>query len=158
MTEDRFHRLLAQQLEMNPRTWSALEERGVDTTTPLVIEYSFTAPGRHAARDLVKVLRERTNFSAEVIREGRWLRRHWRVVGHTQPATASVGMLNDWVTFMVTLGAKNGACRFDGWGVKVPEAHPRAAGGEELQQGFTAYRRNGRHVAEPAADADDGGA
>jgi hypothetical protein len=158
MTEDRFQRLLAQQLEMNPRTWSALEQRGIDTRTLLVIEYSFTAPAKRAARDLVKVLRERTNFTAEVIGEGRPLRRHWRVVGHTQPATASVEMLNDWVTFMVTVGAKNGACRFDGWGVKVPEPQPRVAGGEELQQGFSAYRRNGRHVAEPAADADEAGA
>ena len=142
-SDDRFRRLLEQQLEMNPRTWSALEERGIDARTLLVIEYSFTAPGKRAARDLVKVLRERTNFTAEVICEGPWLRRHWRVVGHTQPATASVEMLNDWVTFMVTLGAKHGACRFDGWGVKVPEAQPPEDGGEELQQTLSAFRRNG---------------
>jgi hypothetical protein len=154
MTEDRFHRLLAQQLEMNPKTWSALEQRGVDTQTPLVIEYSFTAPGKRPARDLVKVLRQRTNFTAEVIAEGPRLKRHWRVVGHTQPATASVEMLNDWVTFMVTLGAKNGGCRFDGWGVKVPEAQPRVAAGEQLQQGFAAYRRNGRRLDDPEAEAD----
>jgi hypothetical protein len=142
-SDDRFRRLLEQQLEMNPRTWSALEERGVDARTLLIIEYSFTAPSRRAARDLVKVLRERTNFTAEVLAEGPRLKRHWRIVGHTQPATASVEMLNDWVTFMVTLGAKHGACRFDGWGVKVPDAQPHDAGGEELQQTLSAYRRNG---------------
>ena len=143
-SDDRFHRLLAQQLEMNPRTWSALEERGVDTRTPLVIDYSFTAPGRRQARELETVLRARTNFSSEVIAEGPRLRRRWRVVGHTQPATASVEMLNDWVTFMVTLGAKNGGCRFDGWGVKVPDAKPAESAREQrLQQGFTTHRHNG---------------
>ena len=142
-SDDRFHRLLAQQLEMNPRTWSALRERGIDARTPLVIEYSFTAPGRREARSLVTVLRARTNFSADAIAEGPRLKRRWRVIGHTQPATASVEMLNDWVTFMVTLGAKNGACRFDGWGVKVPEAKPGEPAGQQLQQGFTAHRHNG---------------
>jgi hypothetical protein len=142
-SDDRFQRLLAQQLEMNPRTWSALEERGVGARTLLVIEYSFTAPGRRAARELETVLRARTNFSSEVIAEGPRLKRRWRVVGHTQPATASVEMLNDWVTFMVTLGAKHGACRFDGWGVKVPEATPGEPAGQQLQQGFTAHRHNG---------------
>ena len=141
--DDRFKRLLAQQLEMNPRTWSALEERGIDARTPLVIEYSFTAPGRREARSLVTVLRARTNFSADVIPEGSRLKRQWRVVGHTQPATASIEMLNDWVTFMVTLGAKNGECRFDGWGVKVPEARPVPAPDAQLQQGFQAHRHNG---------------
>jgi hypothetical protein len=159
MADDRFHRLLEQQLAMNPRTWSALEERGVDAQTLLVIEFSFTAPGKRQARELVKVLRERTNFSADVTGEGPLRKRHWRVVGHTQPATASVEMLNDWVTFMVTLGAKHGACRFDGWGVKVPETQPQEAPGE-LPQELQGDRRNGHHVPEPAADAgaDEAGA
>jgi hypothetical protein len=159
-SDEQFKRLLAQQLEMNPRTWSALEERGIDARTPLVIEFSFTAPGRRQARDLLKVLRERTNFSSQVIAEGPLLKRSWRVVGHTQPATASVGMLDDWVTFMVTLGARNGACRFDGWGVKVPEARPPEAVDQELQQAFAADRHNGRRAADQAADdgADETGA
>jgi hypothetical protein len=141
--DDRFQRLLAQQLEMNPRTWSALEERGVDARTLLVIEYSFTAPGRREAKSLVTVLRARTNFTSDVIAEGPRLRRRYRVVGHTQPATASVEMLDDWVTFMVTLGAKHGACRFDGWGVKVPDAKPGEPAGQQLRQSFTAHRHNG---------------
>lgn len=156
-SDDRFRRLLAQQLEMNPRTWAALQERGVDTRTPLVIEYSFTAPGRREARALMTVLRARTNFTSEVIAEGPRLRRRWRVVGHTQPATASVEMLDDWVTFMVTLGAKNGACRFDGWGVKLPDAQTRNAPRQQLQQSFEALGRNGHHVAKPAAGDDETG-
>ena len=157
-SDDRFQRLLAQQLEMNPRTWSALEERGVNARTLLVIEYSFTAPGRREAKALVTVLRARTNFTSEVVAQGPRLKRRWRVVGHTQPATASVEMLNDWVTFMVTLGAKHGGCRFDGWGVKVPDAQPREAPGEQLQQGFAARRRNGDSVnGTPPAGGDGEG-
>jgi hypothetical protein len=137
--EDRFKRLLEQQLAMNPRTWAALNEKGVDEQTLIVIEFSFTAPDKNAARYLEKVLKARTNFVTELLSEGSRLKRHWRLVGHTQPSTASIEMLNDWVTFMVTLGAKNGGCRFDGWGVKVPE---RTAPGEQsisasLQQGFS---------------------
>jgi len=153
--DDRFRRLLAQQLEMNPKTWSALEERGIDTRTPLVIEFAFTAPGKRRARELAKVLGERTNFVSQVVSEGSLGKRRWRVVGHTQPATASVEMLNDWVTFMVTVGAKNGACRFDGWGVKLPDAPPRDAPREQLQQGFEALSRNGHNVGEPGAGGDE---
>ncbi|MEA2154637.1 MAG: hypothetical protein QOE11_777 [Solirubrobacteraceae bacterium] len=146
---ERFWQLLAQQLEMNPRTWAALEEHGVGPQTLLVIEFSFTAPGRRQARDLLKALRARTNFTADVMGEGKPLKRHWRVVGHTEPSTASVEMLNDWVTFMVALGAKNGECRFDGWGAKVPEPGPQEGPpADQLQQGFGAQRRNGHATPE----------
>lgn len=145
--DERYRRLLAQQLEMNPRTWAALEERGVGAQTLLVIEFSFTAPGKQEAQELVEVLGRRTNFTTQMLTEGSRLKRHYRVVGHTQPATASVDMLNDWVTFMVTLGAKNGECRFDGWGVKVPEEQTGDAPGAQLEHGFGAHRRNG-HVSD----------
>jgi len=152
MSEERYKRLLAQQLEMNPRTWAALKEKGVDEQTLIVIEFSFTAPARTAARTLDKVLRARTNFVTELLAEGSRWRRHWRLVGHTQPSTASVEMLNDWVTFMVTLGAKSD-CRFDGWGVKVPERKPRSEPSVSLQQGFSS---NGHVVGngQPAPDED----
>lgn len=146
MSDDRFRELLAQQLEMNPRTWSALEQRGVGPTTMLVFEYSFTAPGKRAASQLQKTLHARTNFSADMLGEGSRLKRHWRVVGHTQPSTASIDMLNDWVTFMVTLGAKHGECRFDGWGVHVPDAQPEGEPSNDLQHGFGAHRLNGHAV------------
>src|SRR3954452_10084545 len=154
-SDDRFRRLLAQQLEMNPRTWAALEEHGVDTRTPLVIEYSFTAPGRRESGALMAVLRARTNFTSQVVAEGPRLRRQWRVIGHTRPAIASVEMLNDWVTFMVTLGAKNGACRFDGWGVKLPDRTPTTEESisASLQQGFSS---NGHVSGNGQPTPDDG--
>ena len=53
-------------------------------------------------------------------------------------------MLNEWVTFMVTLGAKYGGCRFDGWGARVPEAQPGPSEPRaKLQQGFGENRLNG---------------
>jgi hypothetical protein len=152
MTDDRFRRLLDQQLGMNPRTWAALRDKGVDEQTLLVIEFSFTAPRKQAARNLMKVLRARTNFAAEIISGGSLFKRQWRIVGHTQPSTASVDMLDDWVTFMVTLGAKNGDCRFDGWGVKVPDHKPPGERTTSLQQGFSSngHPMNGK----PAADGE----
>ena len=141
--DDRFKRLLAQQLEMNPRTWAALEEHGVDEQSLMVIEFSFTAPGKKQATELVNTLRRRTTFSADVLREGTLLKRHWRVVGHTLPSTVSIAMLDDWVTFMVTLGAKYGSCRFDGWGVRMPDGKPQGGAAEGLEHGFTANGANG---------------
>jgi hypothetical protein len=56
---------------------------------------------------------------------------------------ASLDMLNDWVTFMVTLGAKNGECRFDGWGVRMPDGKPQGGAAEGLEHGFAANGSNG---------------
>ncbi len=150
--QDPYRLLLDRQLEMNPRTWAALEQRGVTSKTLIVIDFYFTAPSKDAAKYLVRILRQRTSFACEVHPEGPRLKRTWRVMGQTKPSTASVEMLNDWVTFMVTLGAKNGECRFDGWGVKVPEAQagatPTAA--EELGQSFTVQQGQNGHSANGA--------
>jgi hypothetical protein len=133
---DRFKRLLAEQLKMNPRTWAALVERGVDELSLIVIEFSFTAPGKRQANKLLEALGKRTSFDARLLREGTLFKRHWRVIGHTKPSTASVAMLNDWVTFMVALGAETGECRFDGWGVRIPEGRPQGGQAEGLQHSF----------------------
>lgn len=119
--DDRFRRLLDQHLKMNPKTWAALAARGVNDKTLLVIDFAYTAPGEDAAEQLVATLRERTNFACEARAEDAPHGRVWRVAGHTQPSNASLEMLNDWVTFMVTTGARHGRCRFDGWGVAVAE-------------------------------------
>lgn len=142
---DPFRQLLDRQLEMNPRTWAALEQRGVSSETLLVIDFYFTAPSKDAAKYLMRIIRQRTSFACEVRPEGPRLKRTWRVFGQTKPSTASIEMLNDWVTFMVTIGAKNGECRFDGWGVKVPEAQRGAVPtvAEELARGFEVQRQNG---------------
>ena len=116
-----FEALLANQLEMNPQTWAALVERGVDDQTPIVIDFAFTAKTKPDALSLEAFLREKTTFSAVARAErGVALRKRWIVRGRTQPSVSSLAMLDDWVTFMVRAGYKH-ACRFDGWGAQVPE-------------------------------------
>jgi len=119
-----FQALLDNQLEMNPQTWAALQGRGVDENTLLIIDFAFTAKGKAEAEALVSFLREKTTFSAIARAErGTSLRKRWIVRGRTQPSTSSLEMLNDWVTFMVKAGYTH-ACRFDGWGVEVPDTAP----------------------------------
>lgn len=124
----KFQALLDNQLQMNPQTWAALQARGVDENTLLIIDFAFTAKGKAEAQTLADFLREKTTFSSVARPErGTRFRKRWIVRGRTKPSTTSLEMLNDWVTFMVKTGYTH-ACRFDGWGVEVPEAAPPAAG------------------------------
>jgi len=124
----KFQALLDNQLQMNPQTWAALQARGVDENTLLIIDFAFTAKGKAEAQTLTDFLREKTTFSSVARPErGTRFRKRWIVRGRTKPSTTSLEMLNDWVTFMVKTGYTH-ACRFDGWGVEVPEAAPPAAG------------------------------
>jgi hypothetical protein len=117
-----FQALLDNQLQMNPQTWAALQARGVDEHTLLIIDFAFTAKGKPEAHALADFLREKTTFSSVARPErGTRFRKRWIVRGRTKPSTTSLEMLNDWVTFMVKTGYSH-ACRFDGWGVEVPEA------------------------------------
>ncbi|MEA2181625.1 MAG: hypothetical protein QOF69_810 [Solirubrobacteraceae bacterium] len=117
-----FQALLDNQLQMNPQTWAALQGRGVDENTLVIIDFAFTAKGKREADGLTSFLREKTTFSAVARAErGTRFRKRWIVRGRTKPSTTSLKMLNDWVTFMVKTGYTH-ACHFDGWGVEVPDA------------------------------------
>ena len=59
-----FQALLDNQLQMNPQTWAALQGRGVDERTLLIIDFGFTAKGKAEAKGLTSFLREKTAFSA----------------------------------------------------------------------------------------------
>jgi len=121
-----FQALLDNQLEMNPQTWAAMQARGVGEQTLIVIDFAFTAKSKADGEALKTFLREKTTFSAFGRAErGTKLRKRWIVRGQTKPSTTSLEMLNDWVTFMVKTGYKH-ACKFEGWGVEVPEAAPAA--------------------------------
>ncbi|HEX8156757.1 MAG TPA: hypothetical protein VF526_05165 [Solirubrobacteraceae bacterium] len=125
-----FQALLDNQLQMNPQTWAALQGRGVDERTLLIIDFGFTAKGKAEAKGLTSFLREKTTFSATARAErGTGLRKRWIVRGRTKRSTTSLEMLNDWVTFMVKTGYTH-ACRFDGWGAEVPDAPPPQGTGE----------------------------
>ncbi len=43
----------------------------------------------------------------------------WSVSGSTQPTAVSLDILNEWIQWMVSAGAANGGCEFDGWGAPV---------------------------------------
>jgi hypothetical protein len=124
-----FQALLDNQLQMNPQTWAALQARGVGENTLLIIDFAFTAKGKAEAQSLAEFLREKTTFSSLARPErGTSFRKRWIVRGRTKPSTTSLEMLNDWVTFMVKTGYTH-ACRFDGWGVEVPESTPAPVAG-----------------------------
>jgi hypothetical protein len=126
-----FQALLDNQLEMNPQTWAALQARGVGESTLIIIDFAFTAKGKMEAEALTGFLREKTTFSAIARAErGTRLRKRWIVRGRTKPSTTSLEMLDDWVRFMVKAGYSH-ACRFDGWGVEVPEAVPTQVSTEQ---------------------------
>jgi hypothetical protein len=117
---DWYARTLAHQKEMNPQTWAALQQRGVGEETLLRLEFFYDAPGRGAARALVRHLRGSTDYdvAAHAERFGRVSKR-WMVVGRTPPSAVSAAILDDWVERMVAAGARHGPCRFDGWGASV---------------------------------------
>jgi hypothetical protein len=113
---------LLEQRQMTARTWDALRERGVDEQTALRLEFFFDAPDREAAELLATYLARETDYElattadeVEAAAAAAWL-----VRGRTGQTTVSLGILDQWVCWMVTAGAGNGECVFDGWGTSVP--------------------------------------
>ena len=119
---DRYERLLQGHLDVNPRSWEALQARGVDESTPLQLDFEFTAPGEDEVRSLMGFLRTATDYQFQggarnqVDGTQRWL-----VLGSTSPATWSLERLDAFVTEMTAYGRDHGPAEFDGWGVRVPE-------------------------------------
>lgn len=113
--------LLNLQLAMNPHTWSALLDLGVDETTLLVLEFAFDSPDQREAAALVDFLEKSTDYDVrvEAVDETTSSRQEWMVKGETKPTTLSLDVLNQWVRWMVAAGAAN-SCDFDGWGAHVP--------------------------------------
>jgi hypothetical protein len=117
-----FDETLSRQLAMNPQTWAMLQEHGVDESTELTLDFFYDAPGEAEAQALATFLCEETDYDVAVdANKKRMLsKKEWSVTGSTQPTKASAEILDQWVRWMVTAGAENGGCEFDGWGAKVP--------------------------------------
>src|SRR5690349_8384064 len=47
---DEYERVLAAHLELNPKSWAALQQRGVDEHQPLQLDFEFSAVDADAAR------------------------------------------------------------------------------------------------------------
>jgi hypothetical protein len=114
--------VLRQQLAMNPQTWAALQEHGVDESTELRLDFFYVAPGQSEAETLGAFLRRETDYNVGVerIRKRMLSKKRWYVMGLTQPTTISLDILNQWVDWMVAAGAEHGGCEFDGWGAEIP--------------------------------------
>lgn len=117
-----FDETLTRQLAMNPRTWAALQEHGVDEATELRLDFFYAAPDEAAAASLAAFLRDETDYDVTVdaVKKGMLSRKQWSVGGSTQPTRLSAEILDQWVEWMVAAGAQAGECVFDGWGAQVP--------------------------------------
>jgi hypothetical protein len=112
----------SRHLELNARTWEALQEAGVGENSELRLDFFYVAPGEQEGEELVRFLREEKGYRAEVQsqRKGLLSKRTWTVVGETGRMAVSLAVLDDWVIWMIDAGAQHGACDFDGWGAAVP--------------------------------------
>ena len=124
---DKFERLLQAHLEVNPKSWAALQERGIEDGTPLQLDFEFTAEDEVATRALMRFLREHTDYEfkggARNQEDGS---QRWMVLGETSPMTLSLDGLDAWVTRMTQYGREGGPAVFDGWGARISETKPAA--------------------------------
>jgi hypothetical protein len=122
---DRYERQLKAHLEVNPKSWQALQKRGVDEDTALKLDFEFTTPGEPETRELMRFLGTNTDYEykggARNEPDGR---QQWLVIGTTSPMTLSPDKLDAWVTQMTHWGRDNGTASFDGWGAQTPESAP----------------------------------
>ena len=110
--------LLAKQLAMNAESWRALQQRGVDESTQVRLDFVYHAPNKSAANQLRETLAAETDYDVVVKKEGGLLAKRWIVEGATQTTSISKSVLDGWVDWMVTAGAQH-SCDFDGWGTEV---------------------------------------
>ena len=107
--------MLARQLELTRATWARIRAHGVGEQAQLQLDFFFEAPSRARADELMRVLKQETDYDVRVVAdEDRWM-----VRGHTQPSPVTESMLEEWVDWMVTAGLQYD-CRFDGWGAELP--------------------------------------
>jgi hypothetical protein len=123
--DDRYERRLRAHLDVNPKSWAALQARGVDEDTLLQLDFEYTAPGEAETRALMGFLRTTTDYryqgGARNEKDGT---QRWLVLGTTSPATWSLDKLDAWVADMTAHGRDHGPAEFDGWGVRTAGAGP----------------------------------
>jgi hypothetical protein len=124
-SQESYEHVLKAHLDVNPRSWAALQERGVDEQTPLRLDFEYTAPGEAETRSLMRFLRTSTDYEfkggSRTQADGK---PRWLVLGTTSPMALSLDALNAWVTQMTAYGRDHGPARFDGWGARTPKSAP----------------------------------
>jgi hypothetical protein len=116
--DDRYRRLLAEQLVMNEETWSTLVRHGVTEATELRLDFAYAAPDQARAESLESLLKAQTDYDVRIESSRDLLGKGWAVVGSTRPTSVSHEILDQWVDWMVTAGLHQN-CEFDGWGTQV---------------------------------------
>jgi hypothetical protein len=138
---NRYQVVLDAHLDVNRKSWAALQERGVDEATPVKLDFEFTADDEAATRSLMRFLREHTDYEfkggARNQEDGS---QRWMVLGETSPMTLSLDALDAWVTRMTGYGRDGGPAIFDGWGARVSET-TAAARKRTLAQALRARRK-----------------
>lgn len=83
-------RLVIEQIDMNAVSLARLDQAAVERSTELWLEFTYIAPTRAAADQLVSCLRDNTSYEAQNRPRSR-LRRggEWLVEGRTQNTTVS---------------------------------------------------------------------
>jgi len=120
---DEYERLLHAHLEVNPASLAALRQRGIDESTPLQLDFEFTAPGEAEVRSLLRFLRAETDYEFQGgARDQPDGTQRWMVLGMTSPMELSLDVLNEWVTRMTVYGRDHGPAKFDGWGAHAAES------------------------------------
>ena len=139
--DDKYEAVLEAHLQVNPKSWAALQERGVDEHTPLQLDFEFTAPGEPETRALMRFLGANTDYSYKGgMRKQDDGSERWLVFGETTPMALSRDGLDAWVTRMTAYGRDGGPAVFDGWGARISET-TTAARKRTLAQALSRGRR-----------------
>ncbi len=126
---DYYERLLQSHLAITPKSWEALQARGVDEETTMRLDFEYTGPGEDEMRELMRHLRAETDYELQGgARNQKDGSQRWLVLGTTSPTTWSLEKLEAWVTEMTARGRDHGSAVFDGWGVQA-EAPPEPSPG-----------------------------
>jgi len=101
--------VLTEQLQMNPLTWKAMTHGGVTKATELNLDFAYAAPGEQAANHLTAFLQSETDYNVLATSTKKFapFRKTWSVTGRTKATTLSLGVLNEWVRWMVFAGHEN---------------------------------------------------
>ena len=114
MSNQKYEKLLKQQLAMNVVTFEEFKKKELNPNAEFELDFFYYSKSKDGVNRLSDFLKEETDYHVETS-ENKGL---FSVKGHTQKTKINKQMLDDWVDWMVSAGAKFD-CDFDGWGVEL---------------------------------------
>jgi hypothetical protein len=117
-----YEQLLDLQLQRNRDAWAKLREHDIADDSKLRLGFVYLAPAEPQARELAAFLQAETDY--DVRARTRPEDAAWVVVGTTQPTPVSLELLDEWVTWMIAVGAAEGPCAFDRWAAQLVGDEP----------------------------------